>query len=88
MAFGFSLLRRSEVEDATGLSRSTLYQRISQGLFTRPVLIGPRSVAWPALEVEALNYARIAGVSEDAIRALVGRLHAARRSPATKGEAA
>ena len=72
------LLRRPSVQHASGQSRSTLYLRISEGLWTRPVSIGPRSVAWPASEVAAINAARIAGKSDDEIRQLVARLHAAR----------
>ena len=43
-----ALLRRPSVQHASGQSRSTLYLRISEGLWTRPVSIGPRAVAWPA----------------------------------------
>ena len=39
-----TLLRRRHVEAESGLSRSTLYLRISQGLWTTPVRIGPRAV--------------------------------------------
>jgi prophage regulatory protein len=73
-----SILRRPSVEVASGLSRSSIYLRITQGLFTRPVSLGPRAVGWPAGEVAALNAARIAGKSEDEIRALVARLHTQR----------
>ena len=57
---------------------STLYQRISQGLWTQPVKLGPRAVGWPADEVSALIAARIAGQSDEAIRGLVRQLEAAR----------
>ena len=75
-----AILRRTQVEQETGLAKSTLYLRVEQGLFTGPVLIGPRAVAWPAGEVEALNRARIAGQGDDQIRELVARLEAARSS--------
>ena len=74
------LLRRPSVQHASGQSRSTLYLRISEGLWTRPVSIGPRAVAWPAHEVAALNAARIAGKTDDEIRQLVARLHVAREA--------
>jgi prophage regulatory protein len=74
-----TILRRPDVERQTGYSRSTLYLRIAQGLWPRPVTIGPRAVGWPAGEVEALNTARIAGRNDDDIRALVSRLLTARR---------
>ena len=72
------ILRRPRVEEAIGLSRSTIYLRVSQGLFTQPVSLGPRAVGWPAGEVSAINAARIAGQSDDEIRALVTQLHNAR----------
>lgn len=43
-------LRLPQVLDRTGLSRSTLYLRMSEGSFPKQVSLGPRSVAW----VEAL----------------------------------
>lgn len=61
-----------------GRSRSAHYIDIQQGLFTKPVRLGARSVGWPAREVEAINAARIAGKSDDEIRQLVAALHAAR----------
>ncbi len=77
------ILRRRQVEAATGYSRSTIYLRISQGLFVRPVSIGARAVGFPAGEVEAINAARIAGKSEADIRALVAKLQAARGAALT-----
>jgi prophage regulatory protein len=79
----FTILRRKQVEAETGYSRSTLYLRISQGLWPKPVRIGPRAVGWPAAEVAGLNAARISGKSEPDIRALVGKLEADRRSAAS-----
>jgi prophage regulatory protein len=67
------------VKSESGLSRSTIYLRISQGLWTRPVPLGPRAVGWPSVEVTALNAARIAGKTEDEIRGLVAALEAARK---------
>lgn len=73
-----TLLRLPAVKAQCGYSRSTIYLRISQRLWTRPVSLGARSVAWPASEVLALNAARIAGKSEADIRALVATLETAR----------
>ena len=77
-----TILRRKQVESESGYSRSTIYLRITQGLWTRPVSLGPRAVGWPASEVAALNAARIAGKTDDDIRQLVARLHAARDTAA------
>lgn len=79
-----TIVRRKQVEAATGSTRSTLYLRIAQGLFTRPVSLGARAVGWPAREVAAINAARIAGQSDDDIRKLVQRLQAARSEGATQ----
>ncbi|WP_296753649.1 AlpA family phage regulatory protein [Thiobacillus sp.] len=74
------LLRLPSVKAETGASRSTIYLRIQQGLWPKPVKLGPRSVAWPASEVAALNAARIAGMADTEIRALVAKLETARKS--------
>lgn len=75
-----TLLRLPAVKAQSGYSRSTIYLRMSQGLWTRPVSLGARAVAWPAGEVTALNAARIAGKSDDQIRTLVVKLEASRRA--------
>ena len=76
------ILRLPAVKGATGLSRSTLYLRISQGVFTHPVSLGGRVVGWPAHEVAALNIARIAGKGDAEIREQVAKLEAARKMTA------
>ena len=75
-----TILRRKQVEAETGYSRSTIYLRIAQGLWPKPVSLGPRAVGWPATEVAAVNAARIAGKSDDEIRALVANLEADRKA--------
>jgi len=40
-------LRLPSVIEATGLSRSTIYDMMSEGKFPRPVALGKRLVAWP-----------------------------------------
>jgi prophage regulatory protein len=46
-----TILRLPAVKTSTGLSRSTLYLRIAQGEFPKPVSLGGRAVGWPASEV-------------------------------------
>ncbi|MFM0031189.1 AlpA family phage regulatory protein [Paraburkholderia madseniana] len=41
-----TILRRPDVEAATGLSRSTIYQRIKEKTFPAAVRLGPHSVGW------------------------------------------
>lgn len=75
-----TLLRLPAVKAQSGYSRSTIYLRMSQGLWTKPVSLGARAVAWPAGDVAALNAARIGGRTDDQIRALVLKLEAGRLS--------
>lgn len=74
-----TILRLPDVLRARGRSRSTHYLDIKQGVFTRPVSLGARSVGWPEHEVAALNEARIAGKCEAEIRLLVRKLEASRK---------
>lgn len=48
-----ALMRRTEVQRETGLSRSTIYKRVKDGTFPAPVKLGERSVAWRVAEIEA-----------------------------------
>jgi prophage regulatory protein len=47
-----TILRRNQVEDRTGLSRSTIYARIQAGIFPKPISLGSRAVGWLENEVE------------------------------------
>ncbi|MBN9371562.1 MAG: AlpA family phage regulatory protein [Hydrogenophaga sp.] len=74
-----SLLRMPAVKAETGhRSHASIYNAIRAGLFTNPVPIGQRAVGWPDDEVKAINAARVAGASDEQIRALVKQLHAMR----------
>lgn len=74
------LIRIRDVITRTGCPRSTLYLRISQGLFTRPVRIGVRAVAWPIHEIDAILKAWVAGYTEAQMGALVCKLEADRKT--------
>ncbi|MBF9060754.1 AlpA family phage regulatory protein [Rhodobacterales bacterium HKCCSP123] len=53
------ILRRSEVEDRTGLSRSTIYAWIRHGKFPRPVKLGERIVAWRESDIDRWLESRV-----------------------------
>ncbi len=53
-------LRLPEVLARTGLSRSTIYVRLDQARFPRPVSLGGRAVGWIEAEVEEWIRERIA----------------------------
>lgn len=75
-----TILRLPAVKSESGYSRSTIYLRIAQRLWTKQVSLGPRCIGWPAHEVAELNAARIAGKTDDEIRELVVKLEAARKT--------
>ena len=47
----FKILRLPEVRSQTGLSRSTIYLRMAEGRFPKPISLGIRSVGWIEQEV-------------------------------------
>ena len=47
------LLRRRQVEEITGMSRSSIYRLMQDGEFPRPVKVGPAAVRWKASDLTA-----------------------------------
>lgn len=47
-----SILRLPAVKACTGLSRSTIYLRASEGTFPKPVNLGGRAVGWIDSEIQ------------------------------------
>ena len=47
-----TILRLPAVRARTGLSRSTIYLRISEDNFPRPIQLGVRAVGWVESEIE------------------------------------
>ena len=54
------ILRLPEVKTRIGLSRSSIYLRVSQGAFPPPVSLGGRAVGWIESEVDEWLANRIA----------------------------
>ncbi|HVW64736.1 MAG TPA: hypothetical protein VHB01_06945 [Nitrosospira sp.] len=76
---GVTMLPLPAVHKRRGKGRSAHYDDIKKGLFIEPVAIGLRSRATPDYEVDTLIAAKIAGKTDDEIRALVIKLRAARK---------
>ena len=68
------ILRRSEVEQTTGLPRATIYDKIAKGMFPRPIKLGERSVGWLETEIIAWQQARVAERDGTAPRRSTDRL--------------
>lgn len=54
-----TILRLPAVKQSTGLSRSTIYQRVADGGFPKPVSLGDRAVGWLEHEVQEWLQRRI-----------------------------
>ena len=59
------ILRLPEVKDRTGLSRSTVYLRISESRFPTPISLGGRAVGWLESEIEQWILDRIGASRTD-----------------------
>lgn len=47
----YRILRRRQVEEWTGLSRSTIYRRMQAGTFPPAIPLGGRLVGWRAADI-------------------------------------
>ena len=59
-------------------SKTGIYNRVKEGVFTKSVPIGQRITGWPDHEVETIVAAQVAGQTPEQIRGLVKSLHAQR----------
>lgn len=48
-----AVLRLPIVKNRTGLSRTTIYKRIADGTFPKPIKIGVRAVGWLESDIDA-----------------------------------
>jgi prophage regulatory protein len=46
------LLRLPQVKQTTGLSKSSIYARISEGTFPKQIPLGPRLVVWVESDIQ------------------------------------
>lgn len=54
-----TILRRDAVEKATGLPRSTIYEKMARGEFPKPIKLSAKSVGWLENEIAAWQKSRI-----------------------------
>jgi prophage regulatory protein len=54
-----AILRLPAVKLRTGLSRSTIYLRATEGSFPKAITLGPRCVGWLASEIDAWIQQRV-----------------------------
>jgi prophage regulatory protein len=68
------ILRKPDVLALTNLSKSTLYNRMKDGLWPTPISLGERAVGFVQSECEAVLQAMIAERSPEQIKTLVREL--------------
>lgn len=49
----FTILRRPDVEARVGLSRATIYAKMSDGTFPKPIRLSERAVGWRTDDIDA-----------------------------------
>ena len=60
-----TFLRLPQVKAATGLSRSSIYEKIQEGTFPQPVQIGIRAVGWIEAEIRQWAANRVLAARAD-----------------------
>ncbi len=68
------LIRRQDLIHLTGLSKSSIYNRIRDGLMPTPISLGDRAVAFVLEEIQIVLQAMIAEQTPDQIKQLVSEL--------------
>lgn len=59
------LIRLPEVKARVGLSRSSIYLRISESTFPAPVRLGEKSVAWLETDIDRWIQARLSAADRE-----------------------
>ncbi len=69
-----TVLRRKEVRDKTGLSNTSLHERIHDKTMPPPFSLGGRSMGFFEHEISAVLMARAAGQDDEQVKVLVSLL--------------
>ncbi|PSW05048.1 transcriptional regulator [Photobacterium rosenbergii] len=68
------LITIKEAREKFGLSKTTFYDRINNGLLPPPISIGGRSVRWIEEEISEVISALVSGKPEKEVKLLVSHL--------------
>lgn len=66
------ILRLPAVSEAVGLTRSSIYRLMDEGLFPRPLKLSPRSVGWRHSVIEKWINDRMVATSKNDVGASNG----------------
>lgn len=53
------ILRRTQVQARTGISRSGIYQKMAEGEFPKSISLGPRAVGWLESSIDQWIQSRV-----------------------------
>jgi prophage regulatory protein len=53
------ILRRTQVQARTGISRSGIYQKMADGVFPKSISLGPRAVGWLESSIDGWIQTRV-----------------------------
>jgi prophage regulatory protein len=71
-----AILRLPAVKARTGLSRSTIYLRLAEGTFPKPIALGARAVGWLQSDIDDWISAQVERSRKRAASPSEGRSHA------------
>lgn len=74
------LLDQRNAAAALGCKRAKFFADVREGLITKPVRLGTRTVRWLASDIERILRARISGAKNPDVRELVSTLEAERQA--------
>ena len=74
----FDFIRVPEICDLRHCGKTKLYELIYQGLWPKPIFLGPKSTVWLRSEVESMLSAVVAGYTNEQTRKLVKDLETKR----------
>ena len=63
-----------EVLEKTTFGRSSLYAKVSKGLFPQPVKVGSRKIAWPQYEVDQMMDFYLSTTNEEDTKSFVTKI--------------
>ena len=76
----FRIIRKPEVLDTLGISKSTLFNRIQAGLLPPSINLGGRACGWLETEIQAVLSALVSSRENTEIKQLVNKLIEARKT--------
>ena len=71
MNYHNQLLKRTQVQELTGLSKTSIYKRMGEGEFPQSIALSPKTIRWDRREIDK-------GGTSKRIEWLLGRLDKAK----------